>query len=179
MREQYDAIVIGSGFGGAVTAARLAQAGRSVCILERGRRWDKREFPRSIGQVKNAMWRDNESYGFIEYKVFRRMDVIQGVGVGGGSLHYFNVHLRADKFPLDAVMLHGRATMDYMEEEHPELADELRFKLAGQPVSAAPVTDAPAPPPSRTMNIFASVSGLALLAVGLGLIALIMWGSLC
>jgi cholesterol oxidase len=95
MREQYDAIVIGSGFGGAVTAARLAQAGRSVCILERGRRWDKREFPRSMGQFKNAMWRDNESYGFIEYKVFRRMDVIQGAGVGGGSLHYFNVHLRA------------------------------------------------------------------------------------
>ena len=95
MREQYDAIVIGSGFGGAVTAARLAQAGRSVCILERGRRWDRREFPRSLGQVKNAMWRDHESYGFIEYKVFRRIDVIQGAGVGGGSLHYFNVHLRA------------------------------------------------------------------------------------
>ena len=95
MPERYDVVVIGSGFGGAVTAARLAQAGRSVCLLERGRRWDKREFPRSIGQVKNAMWRDKESYGFIEYKVFRRIDVIQGAGVGGGSLHYFNVHLRA------------------------------------------------------------------------------------
>ena len=97
MRQHYDVIVIGSGFGGAVTASRLAQAGRSVCLLERGRRWDKREFPRSIGQVKNAMWRDKESYGFIEYKVFRRMDVIQGAGVGGGSLHYFNVHLRAPR----------------------------------------------------------------------------------
>lgn len=95
MPERYDVVVIGSGFGGAVTAARLAQAGRSVCLLERGRRWDKREFPRSIGQAKHAMWRDHESYGFLEYKVFRRMDVIQGAGVGGGSLHYFNVHLRA------------------------------------------------------------------------------------
>lgn len=97
MRDRYDVIVIGSGFGGAVTAARLAQAGRSVCVLERGRRWDNREFPRSIGQVKNAMWRDNASYGFIEYKTFARMDVIQGAAVGGGSIHYFNVHLRAPR----------------------------------------------------------------------------------
>src|SRR5580692_2600586 len=97
MREQYDVVVIGSGFGGAVTAARLAQAGRSVCVLERGQRWDRAQFPRSIGQVKNAMWRDKESVGFIEYKVFKRMDVIQGAAVGGGSIHYFNVHLRTPK----------------------------------------------------------------------------------
>ena len=95
------------------------------------------------------------------------------------TIHFFNVHLRPDKFPLDAVMLHGRATMDYMEEEHPELAAELRFRIAGQPVSARPVTDAPAPPPSRAMSLFASFSGMALLAIGLALIALIMWGSLC
>lgn len=95
------------------------------------------------------------------------------------TIHFFNVHLRPDKFPLDGVMYHGRATMDYMEEEHADLADELRFRIAGQPVSERPVTDAPAPPPSRAMNVFASFSGMALLAIGLGLIALIMWGSLC
>ena len=44
MRDQYDVVVIGSGFGGAVTAARLARSGRSVCLLERGRRWDKSNF---------------------------------------------------------------------------------------------------------------------------------------
>lgn len=124
MRERYDVIVIGSGFGGAVTAARLAQAGRSVCLLERGRRWDRREFPRSIGQIKNAMWRDNESYGFIEYKVFRRMDVIQGAGVGGGSLHYFNVHLRAPRDILERPEWPARIKRDAMDPYY-DLAQDM------------------------------------------------------
>ncbi|HZP02010.1 MAG TPA: FAD-dependent oxidoreductase, partial [Terriglobia bacterium] len=47
MKTEYDVVVIGSGFGGAITACRLAQAGRSVCVLERGRRWAKDDFPRS------------------------------------------------------------------------------------------------------------------------------------
>ena len=97
MRASYDVVVVGSGFGGAIAACRLAQAGRSVCILERGKRWDKTEFPRSPGEVSKCFWRANASFGFLEYKTFKRIDVIQGCGVGGGSLHYFNVHLRAAK----------------------------------------------------------------------------------
>ncbi|MGA2606920.1 MAG: GMC oxidoreductase [Terriglobia bacterium] len=97
MRASYDVVVVGSGFGGAITACRLAQAGRSVCILERGKRWHKTEFPRSPGEVSKCFWRANASFGFLEYKTFKRIDVIQGCGVGGGSLHYFNVHLRAPK----------------------------------------------------------------------------------
>jgi len=77
--------------------ARLAEAGRSLCILERGKRWDKTEFPRSTGEVAKSFWVQNESLGFLEYNAFRRIDVIRGSGVGGGSLHYFNVHLRAPK----------------------------------------------------------------------------------
>ena len=95
MRKVYDAVVIGSGFGGAIMACRLAQAGRSVAVLEKGRRWDKTEFPRTVGQVADSFWQKDKSHGFLEYRAFRKLDVIQGVGVGGGSLHYFNVHLRA------------------------------------------------------------------------------------
>ncbi len=104
MKDSYDVVIIGSGFGGAVTACRLAQAGRSVCILERGRQWDKTDFPRSPGEVSKSFWRKGESFGFLEYKVFKRIDVVQGCGVGGGSLHYFNVHLRtpAEIFEQDA-----------------------------------------------------------------------------
>src|ERR1043166_6511109 len=122
--EHYDVVVIGSGFGGSVTAARLAQAGRSECQLERGRPRDKLEFPRSIGQVKNAMWRDKESYGFIEYKVFRRIDVIQGAGVGGGSLHYFNVHLRAPAAILERPEWPARIKRDLMEPYY-DLAQDM------------------------------------------------------
>lgn len=96
MREFYDVVVIGSGFGGSITACRLAQAGRSVCILERGRRWTNIDFPRSPSQLsRNGFWdTDAGRFGLVEYRVFERMHVIQGSGVGGGSLHYFNVHLR-------------------------------------------------------------------------------------
>jgi cytochrome b subunit of formate dehydrogenase len=95
------------------------------------------------------------------------------------TIHFFNVNLRPEKFPLDAVMFHGRATMQYMEEEHPLLAERIKAELPGKPVSMKPETDAPAPPPSRLASLVASAVGLALLGIGLGLIALIMWGSLC
>jgi cholesterol oxidase len=95
MKAKYDVVIIGSGFGGAITACRLAQAGRSVCLLERGKRWNRTDFPRSPGELSHSFWHEGKSHGFLEYKCFRRVDVIQGCGVGGGSLHYFNVHLRA------------------------------------------------------------------------------------
>jgi cholesterol oxidase len=88
-------VVIGSGFGGAVVAARLAEAGRSVCLLERGRRWSAPEYPRTFSQAAAGVWDEETNYGFLEYRVFGRLDVIQGCGVGGGSLSYYNVQLRA------------------------------------------------------------------------------------
>jgi len=96
MEESYDVVVVGSGFGGSITACRLAQAGRSVCVLERGRRWTNVDFPRSPSQLaRNGFWdTDAGRFGIVEYKAFDRMHVVQGSGVGGGSLHYFNVHLR-------------------------------------------------------------------------------------
>ncbi len=94
----YDVVVVGSGFGGAVMACRLAEAGRSVAVLERGRRWGSADFPRAVGQVASeAFWEEGRSHGFIEYAAFRKLDVVLGAGVGGGSLHYFNVNLRADE----------------------------------------------------------------------------------
>jgi cytochrome b subunit of formate dehydrogenase len=94
-------------------------------------------------------------------------------------VHFFNVHLRPEKWPLDAVMLHGRASMDYMEEEHPLLAERLREQWRGAVPSERAVTDALAPTPPPWLSTVAAVTGLALLAVGIGLILLILWGSVC
>ncbi len=96
MKEIYDVVVIGSGFGGAINACRLAQAGRSVCILERGKRWGKKDFPRTTGQVARSFW-NYKDLGLLDYRAFENIDVIQASGVGGGSLVYFNVHIRTPK----------------------------------------------------------------------------------
>src|SRR5205085_6416381 len=78
-----------------VVAARLAQAGRSVCLLERGPRFSPDDYPRTFSAAQTAVWDERSNYGFLDYRVFGRIDVIQGAGVGGGSLHYFNVQMRA------------------------------------------------------------------------------------
>ena len=96
------------------------------------------------------------------------------------TIHFFNVHLRPDKWPLDAVMFTGRATLHYMEEEHPLVAERLRLDIVAEVApSERAVVDKPAPAPSRWMNVAGAAGGLVLLGVGLVLIGLILWGSLC
>ena len=114
MEKAYDVVVNGPGFGGAITACRLSQAGRSVCIPERGRRWRKEEFPRTTGQAATAFWDPKRNYGFLEYRAFKRIDVIQGCGVGGGSLHYFNVLLRPPREVLEQRPWCGNPTYDVL-----------------------------------------------------------------
>jgi cholesterol oxidase len=93
MSSGFDVIVIGSGFGGAITACRLAQKGLKVLILERGQRWEK--FPRDL----NDSWRFNHEYperdnGWLDMRQLRKVVVAQGAGVGGGSLIYANVSVK-------------------------------------------------------------------------------------
>ncbi|MEZ5316131.1 MAG: GMC family oxidoreductase [Vicinamibacterales bacterium] len=91
-----DVIVIGSGFGGAVTACRLAEAGASVIVLERGREWHPGNFPRQLDDP--WIWDDTaptERSGWFDVRMFPHMTVIQGAGVGGGSLVYANISVEA------------------------------------------------------------------------------------
>src|SRR5512140_441904 len=90
--------VIGSGFGGAIMACRLAESGRfDVHVLERGARYGRGEFPRDPAALPGAFWQpERETFGYLEYRSFprSRIDVLTAAGLGGGSLIYSNVLYR-------------------------------------------------------------------------------------
>ena len=88
----FDVIVIGSGFGGAVAACRFAEAGARVLVLERGRRWDRTSYPSVTG--RDWFWSERDPVngnGWIDFRVFPHIAVAQGAAVGGGSLIYANI----------------------------------------------------------------------------------------
>lgn len=91
--EQHRAIVIGTGFGGAVSACRLAQAGLAVIVLERGRRYDRNVPDLPKGRLDDLLW--SKTRGVYDVRPIDAMRIVQSAGYGGGSLIYANVHLRA------------------------------------------------------------------------------------
>jgi cholesterol oxidase len=93
MPQRYDALVVGTGFGGAVAACRLAQAGLRVGVLERGRRYGLGDFPRDWNNPLNG-WLWEKDQGLFDVRPFSEMTVVQGAAYGGGSHLYANVHLR-------------------------------------------------------------------------------------
>jgi cholesterol oxidase len=87
----YDWLVIGSGFGGSVSALRLSQKGHRVGVLECGRRFADHEFPKSTGDIRRYFWRPRLGMkGIFRLTTFRDVAVVSGCGVGGGSLGYAN-----------------------------------------------------------------------------------------
>jgi cholesterol oxidase len=95
---QYDYIVIGSGFGGSVSAMRLAEKGCKVLVIEKGKRWQSDDFPKTNWNLKKYLWIPAlRFFGFMKLSFFREVFILTGVGVGGGSLVYANTHMMPDE----------------------------------------------------------------------------------
>ncbi len=93
--EHYDAVVVGSGFGGSVSAYRLADAGLSVLLLERGRSWAPGSFPRNPREIGKNFWNpDKGLYGLFDVWSFKGIEALVSSCLGGGSIIYANVFIR-------------------------------------------------------------------------------------
>ncbi len=88
---EYDFVIIGSGFGGSVSALRLTEKGYRVLVIEKGKRYKPEDFPTSNWQIKKWFWMPLlRFFGFFKLTFFKHVTVLSGVGVGGGSLVYAN-----------------------------------------------------------------------------------------
>ena len=91
LRHDYDVAVIGSGFGGSVTALRLAEKGYRVVVLEAGRRFADHEFAATSWRVRDYLWAPALGcYGILRMDLLKNVFILSGAGVGGGSLVYAN-----------------------------------------------------------------------------------------
>jgi len=91
MSSHYDWIIIGSGFGGSVSALRLAQKGYRVLVIEKGKRFGLDDFPKNNWDLKRWMWMPGAGLeGIFQMSLFEHVTIMHGVGVGGGSLTYAN-----------------------------------------------------------------------------------------
>ena len=91
IKKKYDYVIIGSGFGGSVSALRLAEKGYSVLVIEKGKWFQARDFPESNWNLRKWLWMPMlKFFGIMKITYFRHIGIISGVGVGGGSLVYAN-----------------------------------------------------------------------------------------
>jgi cholesterol oxidase len=141
---EYDWLVIGSGFGGAVSALRLAEKGYRVAVLECGRRFADDELPERTSQLRRYIWMPRLGLkGILRLTPFRDVTVLSGSGVGGGSLVYAQTLYRAEPGfyeqartvtgaapDLDAYYDVAERMLGVVEHPHRTAADELFHKVA-------------------------------------------------
>jgi cholesterol oxidase len=93
MQFDYDWVVIGSGFGGSVSALRLVEKGYRVLLIEKGSELGPDDFPKTNWNLPRWMWMPRLGWrGIFQMTFFRHVTVLSGVGVGGGSLVYASTH---------------------------------------------------------------------------------------
>ena len=97
INETFDYVIIGSGFGGSVCAMRLREKGYSVLVLERGKRFEDHDFPKTNWNLPRYLWLPAlRFFGIFEMTFMNGLLALHGSGVGGGSLMYGNVLIEPD-----------------------------------------------------------------------------------
>ncbi len=166
LRDEYSTVIIGSGYGGAISAARLAEKGHSVCVLERGKEWEVGEFPDTFVEIAKSPRLKSNPLGLIDYYLCKDIDVLKGSGLGGGSLINLNVAFRPDQEFFDDPRwpkvyrdlaesgeiwnFYQRAEEMMRANPHPDLAERTKYQMLGK--RAAQLKDAKFGPANLTVN---------------------------
>jgi cholesterol oxidase len=146
-QEHFDAVVIGSGFGGSVSAFRLAEANKSVCVLERGKRYGQGEFARTPAEMAANYWDPSKGgHGLFNFWSFKHVEALVASGLGGGSLVYSNVLLPMEESWFRNELSGGRhwpwpVTRADLEPHYAQVRARLgaaAFPLEGLPDDSAP-----------------------------------------
>ena len=94
----YDFVIIGSGFGGSVSAMRLAEKGYSVLVIERGKRYEDEDHPKTNWNAWKYLWMPPvRMFGILQLSLLPDIYVVHGAGVGGGSLVYAAVLMEPEE----------------------------------------------------------------------------------
>jgi cholesterol oxidase len=145
---EYDFIIMGSGFGGSVSALRLAEKGYKVLVIEQGRRFTADDFPKRNWNIRKWLWVPAlHFHGFFRISLFRHITVLSGTGVGGGSLVYANTlpvpksdffnsgswkHLKDWQSELDPYYRIAQQMLGVARNPKPGPGDDALLKLAEQ-----------------------------------------------
>jgi cholesterol oxidase len=133
----YDWLVIGSGFGGSVSALRLAEKGYRVGVLECGRRFEDEDFAETTWQLGRYYWMPKLGLrGILRLTVFKDVFIASGCGVGGGSLGYANTLYRARPAFFRDSQWRGLADWDQELAPHYETAERM-LGVADYPLEGA------------------------------------------
>ncbi len=134
----YDVIIIGSGFGGSVSALRMAEKGYRVLVIEKGKRYGAKDFPKSNWNLRKYLWLPSLFlYGIQKLTLLKDVLVLHGTGVGGGSLVYANTHLE----PPDSVFTDPRWTDNDWQDRLKPFYHLARKMLGTTPVKTTGESD--------------------------------------
>ncbi len=159
LRQNYDVVIVGSGYGGAVSASRLARAGKKVAVLERGREFVTGEFPARFPELRNELRLTSKSMSsgsptaLFDLRIGDDIHVLVGNGLGGGSLINAGVCLRPDPRVFGDEVWPGQIRQDGLLDEgyrrasawvrpatHPRAAEMTKYQAIAGAADAAGCT---------------------------------------